>query len=59
MCVLSATITHSILYLYILVLVQVIGEYHMRILDGSDSLVQLSGMLAKLCLLKDSVAASA
>ncbi len=31
---------------------KVIGTAHMRILDGLDSLLQLSGLLAKLCLLQ-------
>jgi len=38
---------------------KIIGLYHMRILEGSDTLVQLSGMLAKLCLLKDQLAQAA
>ena len=38
---------------------KVIGGFHMRILEGSDSLVQLSGLIAKLCLLKSTVAPSA
>ena len=38
---------------------KIIGMYHMRVLEGADTLVQLSGMLAKLCLLKQNVAASA
>ena len=38
---------------------KVIGGYHMRILEGSDTLVQLSGLVAKLCLLKLTVAPSA
>lgn len=35
---------------------KIIGQFHMRILEGSDTLVQLSGMLSKLCLLKIDVA---
>ncbi len=31
---------------------KVIGTAHMRILDGLDSLLQLSGLLAKLCLIQ-------
>ena len=31
---------------------KVIGTVHMRILDGLDSLLQLSGLLAKLCLIQ-------
>jgi replication factor C subunit 2/4 len=31
---------------------KVIGTAHMRILDGLDSLLQLSGLLAKLCLVQ-------
>ena len=35
---------------------KIVGEYHMRVLEGADTLVQLSGMLAKMCLLKHNVA---
>ena len=38
---------------------KVIGQYHMRVLEGSDTLVQLSGMLSRLCLLKEDVAVAA
>jgi len=38
---------------------RVIGSYHMRILDGLDSLVQLSGMLAQLSTLKSKAAVTA
>jgi hypothetical protein len=38
---------------------KIVGEYHMRVLEGADTLVQLSGMLAKMCLLKHNVAPSA
>ena len=31
---------------------KIIGTAHMRILDGLDSLLQLSGLLAKLCLIQ-------
>uniref|UniRef100_A0A7S0EJS6 Replication factor C C-terminal domain-containing protein n=1 Tax=Hanusia phi TaxID=3032 RepID=A0A7S0EJS6_9CRYP len=36
-----------------------IGIYHMRVLEGVDSLVQVSGLLGKLCLLKESSAITA
>ena len=38
---------------------KVIGMYHMRILDGLDSLVQLSGLLAELSQLKHAAAPTA
>ncbi len=38
---------------------KIIGMYHMRILDGLDSLVQLSGLLAELSQLKHSTPPSA